>query len=324
MNHELQFDLERRPTLLEYLEQLGWKMLRRGRREEVAGLCPLHRERHPSFYVNRRKDVFYCHGCGRGGDLIRFVELLEGVSFLEALERVRRFHAAATPWEQAVRFYGEQLRRSPEAAAYLARRGIRSAEIIARMRIGYAPGRCLRAHLERCGYSRQQIADSRLFNAQGRDRMYGCLTFPLEGTENLYGRALGDRGPKHRFLPGDKGGLYGWERAQAEAHIIIVEGLFDVAALWQAGFFNAVAVLGCYLNRRQLLQLRDGEPRCVEVCLDGDEPGQAAARRMVWKLRHAGIQARRVVLPPGHDPASFFATGAADTDFQPYLDRARP
>lgn len=324
MNEDDDVDQERRPTLLDYLEQLGWKMLRSGARGEVAGLCPLHKETKPSFYVNGRKDVFYCHGCGRGGDLIRLVELLERVSFLEALRRMRHLQAAATPFEQAVRFYRAQLRRSAEAAAYLERRGIRSPEVIARMRIGYAPGCCLRAHLERCGYRPQQIEDTELLDARGRDRLWRCLTFPLEGAANLYGRGIDGRAPRHRFLPGDKGGLYGWGRAAGAAEIILVEGLFDIAALWQAGFSNGVAALGCYLNRAQLAQLRDGEPRCVYVCLDGDAPGQAAARLMIWKLRRAGVQARRVILPPQHDPSSLFAAGADACDFQRYLDRAQP
>jgi hypothetical protein len=126
------------PALLEYLEQQGWKTWRRSGREEVAGICPLHRETRPSFYINRRKNVFYCHGCGRGGDLIRLMELLEGLSFAQAIVRLRGRDRAATPLEEAVRFYQRQLPRCPQAQRYLGQRGIHAAEAIARMQIGYA------------------------------------------------------------------------------------------------------------------------------------------------------------------------------------------
>jgi DNA primase len=310
------------PTLLEYLEQHGWKTVRGRGGEEVAGLCPLHRETRPSFYVNRRKNVFYCHGCGRGGDLIRLMELLEGLSFAQVLLRLRSRDRAATPLEEAVRFYWRQLPRCPQAQCYLAQRGIHAAEVIDRMRIGYAGGG-LRAHLESCGYAQQEIRDSGLLDVHGRDRFWRCLTFPL-GDVNLYGRALDDCPVRHRLLPRGKGGLYGWEQARSCAAVIVVEGLFDVATLWQAGFCNTVAALGAHLNRMQMAQLCDGEPRCVYLCLDGDEAGQNAARILRSRLRRAGVQVRRVELPDGHDPNSFFCAGALAPDFQRSLDRARP
>jgi len=311
------------PTLLEYLEQYGWKRARVRGGEEVAGLCPLHRETRPSFYVNRRKNVFYCHGCGRGGDLIRLMQWLEGLSFGQALLRLRS-RDRATPLEEAVRFYGRQLPGCPQARCYLEQRGIHAAETVERMRIGYAPGGCLRAHLASCGYAQREIRDSGLLDARGRDRFYRCLTFPLEGVENLYGRRVDDAGLRHLFLPRGKGGLYGWEQARGCGAAIVVEGLFDVAALWQAGFSNAVAILGAHLNRRQMAQLCDGEPRHVYLCLDRDEAGQSASRILRSRLRQAGVQVRLVELPDGHDPNSFFCAGAAAPDFQGLLDRARP
>jgi DNA primase len=246
------------------------------------------------------------------------------LSFAQALLRLRSRDRAATPLQEAVRFYRRQLPRCQQAQLYLSQRGIHAAETIGRMRIGYAPGGCLRAHLESCGYAQREIHDSGLLDARGRDRLYRCLTIPLENDANLYGRALGDDARRHRFLPRGKGGLYGWEQTCKCAAAIVVEGLFDLAVLWQAGFSNAVATLGAHPNRMQMAQLCDGEPRHVYLCLDGDEAGQNAARILSWKLRRAGVQVRRVELPDGHDPNSFFCAGAAASDFQRLLDRARP
>lgn len=313
----------RRYSLLDYLQQHGWRMLWRGGGQEVAGLCPLHRETQPSFYVNRRKNVFYCHGCGRGGDLIRLMELLEGLTFREALTRLRQVESTLTPLEEAVRFYQRQLPRSPEALEYLRQRGIHSVETIARMRIGYAPGACLRARLENVGYARTEIEQSGLLNARGCDRLYRCLTFPLDGNANLYGHGLDRAGRRHYFLPRPKGGLYGWNQARVGCTVIVVEGLFDLASLWQAGFDNAVALLGALPNQVQLAQFCQAPPRSVYVCLDADPAGRNAARRLAAQLCQAGVYAGCVELPDGYDPNRFFVAGATASDFQHCLERAR-
>lgn len=310
---------QRRISLLDYLQQHGWKIIRDNGREEVAGLCPLHRESRPSFYVNRRKQVFYCHGCGRGGGLARLIGWLEGmptgsVSVANAellLERTYGFYERQRAWND-------------DARAYLAGRGIHDCAVIQRMRIGYAPGACLRGYLTRLGYDRQALAARGLVDERGRDSFFRCLTFPLVEAGNLYGRSLSQGICRHRFLPGSKGGLYGW--AQGGARVMVVEGLFDVAALWQAGFPEAVAVLGSQLNNRQLVELCQARARTIYICFDADRngSGQRAARRLSVQLRHAGVEALRIGLPEGHDPASFFAAGATAGDFQRCLDEARP
>ena len=90
-------DLERlkqRIPLLEYLQRHNWKPCRAGTRQELVGLCPFHRETRPSFYVNAHKNLFYCHGCGRGGDLIRFVQLFLNLPFRQS---VRHLEQELTP-----------------------------------------------------------------------------------------------------------------------------------------------------------------------------------------------------------------------------------
>jgi DNA primase len=308
-------------TLLDYLEQHGWKIVRDSGREEVAGLCPLHRESRPSFYVNRRKQVFYCHGCGRGGGLQRLIRWLEDLP-----ASADPAQTGAGMLEHTYDFYQQHLRRSPQASAYLAARGIHEPAIIERMRIGYAPGACLRAHLARLGYTRRAMVERGLVDEQGRDVLFRCLTFPLSKSENLYGRSLSQAVWRHRFLPGSKGGLYGLERTIGLPQVIVVEGLLDVAALWQSGFDEAVAAMGSHLNNGQLAELCRSGRRLTFICFDADRngSGQRAAGALSIQLRHAGVDSRRVTLPLGHDPASFFASGASAADFQRGLDEARP
>jgi DNA primase len=312
--------LQPRISLLDYLQQHGWKIVRDSGREEVAGLCPLHRENRPSFYVNRRKQVFYCHGCGRGGGLTRLIRLLDGLP-----QPAAGLPATEQLLELTYRFYQRQLAPSEDARAYLAGRGIHDRAVIEGMRIGYAPGACLRGYLMRLGYGRQALRECGLVDDWGRDSLFRCLTFPLVEAGNLYGRSLGHGICRHRFLPGSKGGLYGWSQTQGSPRIIVVEGLLDVAALWQAGFPDTVAALGSHLNNSQIAELcRTGG--LTYICFDADRngSGQRAGRCLSIQLHHAGVEALRVELPVGHDPASFFAAGASAGDFQRCLERARP
>ena len=184
----------------------------------------------------------------------------------------------------------------------------------------------MRAHLNGCGYRSSAIRGAGLIDSLGRDRLFRCITFPLEEAGSLYGRAIDNGIWRHRFLPGSKGGLYGWRRAQLFHSLILVEGLFDLAALWQAGYPQAVALLGSHASPAQMAQLERRRGSRVHVCLDADSngSGQTAARGLMAHLRRAGVEALRVELPVGHDPASMFAAGLSGRDFQRYLERARP
>ncbi len=82
--------LKQQLPLLDYLRRRQWSARRAGHQQEFVGLCPFHRETKPSFYVNAAKNLFYCHGCGRGGDLIRWIQLSLGLSFRESVEHLKR------------------------------------------------------------------------------------------------------------------------------------------------------------------------------------------------------------------------------------------
>ena len=106
--------------------------------------------------------------------------------------------------------------------------------------------------------------------------------------------------------------------------LIVVEGLFDLASLWQAGFWNAAALLGSHCNARQQAQLLDGRPRTIYLCLDADAngSGQGAARLWSQRLRRSGQRVALVRLPDGYDPNRFFAAGGGAAEFSRYLEEA--
>jgi DNA primase len=285
------------------------------------GLCPLHGDHKPSFVVDPHKDLFYCYGCGRGGDVIRFAELYHQVKFPQAVALLHQWRGAPLLHE-AARFYRIQFHRHSEAFAYLYQRGVRSAAVIELMQIGYAPGGCLRGWLTQSGRPLPALCQAGLVTAAGYDAYIRRVVFPLEG--NLYGRSISPSAPAHRFLPGSKGGLYAWQQAQAYPEVILVEGLFDYAVLWQAGFENVTCSLGTHLNARQFRQLCD-RPRTVYLTFDadGNGSGQQAAQHLSRSLRERGVSARLVSLPEGHDPNSFFVQGGDARQFQSLLETAQ-
>ena len=323
---------KRRMPLLEYLRQQNW-IGRPAGRWEYVGLCPLHEESRPSFYVNTRKDVFYCHGCGQGGDLIRFLQFSRHLSFREepCLSRSsghsrqqmqsqcssRRLLSISSNWISI-----------PRRSTISSNAEFTILALIRELGIGYAPGGNLRRHLTAQGYSFELLRTAGLINAQGADALYQRIVFPLRQGEhivNLYGRSIGSAFA-HRFLPGCKGGLYAWEKVRHYAEVILVEGLFDYGSLRQAGFQNATCSLGTHLNDDQFQQLCDGQ-RTVYLTFDVDanQSGQQAAERLAHRLGAHGIIAlvasccHRVTIPT---PSSL-GVGTRE-QFQSLLEAAQP
>src|SRR6202011_5210062 len=112
-----------------------------------------------------------------------------------------------------------------------------------RLRARRLPARLVDAQL---GYPLHAMRRAGLVTAVGYDTYMHRIVFPLEG--NLYGRSVSASAPPHRFLPGAKGGLYLWEHVRQYSEVILVEGLFDYAVLWQAGFHNVTCSMGSHLN----------------------------------------------------------------------------
>src|SRR5437763_2670239 len=294
--------LKQRLSLLDYLRQQNWVARPAAHGSEFVGLCPLHPETRPSFYVNTCKNLFYCHGCGQGGDLIRFVELSRQLSVRQSvayLEQQSALTAAATTGlEQAATFSQQQLERYPEALRYLEQRGLHDPALIKELRIGYAPGGSLRRHLTAQGYSFDLLRRLGLLNPQGRDAFYRRVIFPCcQGGRivNLYGRSIAATFA-HQFLPGSKGGLFAWESVRQFPTVILVEGLFDLAVLWQTGFRHATCSLGTHLNAEQFQQLCD-RPRTVYLTFDVDAngSGQKASQQLAQRLCAPGIATPRVL-----------------------------
>jgi DNA primase len=146
-------------------------------------LCPLHRDHQSSFVVDPGKGLFYCYGCGRGGDVIRFAEIYHEVRFPQAVALLREWRGLAPLLQDAANFYRLQLHCHCAAVVYLDQRGIRSPEVIDHMRIGYAPGACLRGWLMELGHPLQAV-QAALVTTVGHDAYVHRMFF--RGWQSLW------------------------------------------------------------------------------------------------------------------------------------------
>src|ERR1035437_6574242 len=139
VNRQALDDLKQQTPLMGCLRAHDWTPARPLSHGRWMGLCPLHGDHQPSFLVDPTKDLFYCYGCGRGGDVIRFAELYHQVKFSQALVCLRQWRGAEPLLHEVARFYHMQLHRRSETVAYLYQRGVRCWALIELMRVGYAP-----------------------------------------------------------------------------------------------------------------------------------------------------------------------------------------
>jgi DNA primase len=314
------------------------RLQKAGRR--YRGLCPLHKEKTPSFSIEPDQGLFYCFGCGVGGDAIKLYMQLSGDDFPAAIESLARRYGIPLPsrksssrgksaeedlgavLEAAATFFGEQLERSDFARAYLEKRGF-SSEIWERYGLGYAPdgwsnlvsalrNRFPLAQLEKAGL----IARSEKRGGEPYDRFRQRLMFPIHGTSGRLlgfgGRTLAEDRAKYintagtsRFQKGLL--LYGMHLVRREIRdngkAVLVEGYFDVLGAVASGVEGVVASMGTALTREQATLLGRYANEVI-VGYDRDRAGVAAYRRALPILLQQGLVVRLAEFGAGHDPDS--------------------
>ncbi len=306
------------------------------------GLCPFHQEKTPSFTVSPARGTYKCFGCGEGGDAIAFVEKLEQVDFVGAIEalaqrfnvqieyeeispeadRARQRKERLTKlMERATAFYERMLWDSDQGAfarEYLASRGL-GEDVCRRFRLGYAPGgpTLTRRALQE-GYTQEDLLAGGLVNRRGNDYFTRRLVFPLAdargAVRGFQARKLHDDDPlppkyvnspeSDLFKKGDL--LYGLDTARQpiakQDRAVVVEGNTDVLALRQAGFEPVVASMGTALTQNQLRELNRLTKRLF-LCFDSDAAGQDATLRGMELAVAQDFDVQIVTLPKGTDPA---------------------
>ena len=321
------------------------KVKRTGR--SVMAVCPFHNEKTPSLSIDSARGLYHCFGCGKGGDVVRWIQDTQNLDFNDAIEvlarragvelreeagakrRRGRREALVAANEAAVDFFHERLRNAADAAparAYLRSRGY-DAEMVSEFRIGYSPDRweSLVNHLATLEIDRKIIEASGLATKLSRgtlvDRFRGRVMFPIY---DLRGDAVGFGA---RRLDGDGAKylntaetqiyhksrlLYGLNWAKSEIvkanESVVVEGYTDVIAFHQAGMPIAVATCGTALVEDHLDLLRRFSERIV-LAFDSDEAGANAALRGFEKAIPGDLDLRVAVFPSGRDPADLVRDG---------------
>src|SRR6187397_1634551 len=332
----------------------GRTQLRRASGSRFTGRCPFHEEKTPSFSVNPVEKLYYCFGCGKGGDVISFVRETENLDFVGAVEWLAdRFRVPieveeASPQIEAERrrrdrlytvldqtaTYFERLLWDGDAGGsvreYLAGRGL-GEEIAKEFRLGLSPGRGLADKAKDRGFTLDELKSAGLVTTRGTDYFPQRLMFPLADAR---GRVVGFQARKLReddplrgkYVNSPEGDLfhksavlYGLHLAKAaigkDDYAAVVEGNTDVIALRQAGFEPVVASMGTALTEQHLRELGRLTKR-LYLCFDADAAGEEATLRGMERAYGQGFEIRVVVLPLGQDPAD------APTGFEPRLGQA--
>lgn len=314
------------------------------------GLCPFHNEKSPSFSVSREKQMYYCFGCGAGGNVYTFLMEYENFTFQEALkyladragvklpepeysreakEKAGRKAVILEINKKAAMYYYAQLKspRGEKAYTYLTGRGLTD-DTIKAFGLGYSSiySDDLYRYLRNEGYSEDMIRQAGLINTDEKkgvyDKFWNRVIFPIMDVNSRVigfgGRVMGDAKPKYLNSPEtevfDKSrNLYGLNRARTsrKPYFLLCEGYMDVISLHQAGFTNAVASLGTALTPGHASLIRRYVKE-VYLTYDSDEAGTRAALRAVPILRDAGISAKVVRMDPYKDPDEFIKNLGAE------------
>ncbi len=325
------------------------------------GLCPFHQEKTASFSVSPSKQIYYCFGCHKGGDVVSFVMEIEKLSYLQALHLLAERSGVKLPepddenWRrrseqkkqletillEAARYFYKNLTGPAGAPArnYLQQRAFKPA-ICTKFGLGFAPDNWsgLLQHLAGLGLTDEKLLlQSGLFRARKSGGLYDLfrhrLMFPIFDTMGRViafgGRVIDNSEPKYINSPETavyiKGRhLYGLNLAKAsrQDQLLIVEGYLDALALHQAGFDQTVAALGTALTTDQA-RLLSRYSESVVIAFDADAAGQAATLRSLDILEEQGLKVTVLTVPDAKDPDEYIRRHGPER-FQALLDKALP
>ena len=324
------------------------------------GLCPFHNEKTPSFSVSQSKQMFYCFGCGAGGNVITFLMQYENDTFQEALQTLAQKAGIELPKQElsskarreadkrarimeinkaSAKYFYAQLRmeQGKRGMQYFVNRGL-SQDTLKKFGLGYSNkfSDDLYQYLRKQGYEDSILKDSGVVSIDerrgGHDKFWNRIMFPIMDANNRVigfgGRVMGEGEPKYLNSPEtpvfDKSrNLYGLHLAKSsrKPYILLCEGYMDVIALHQAGFDNAVASLGTAFTPGHANLLKRYTKE-VYCTFDSDGAGIKAALRAIPILKEAGITAKIVNMKPYKDPDELIRAEGAEA-YQKRIEEAQ-
>lgn len=304
-----------------------------------SAVCPFHDEKTPSFTVSPQKQMFYCFGCGAGGDSITFVKDYEHLSYPEAIEKIASLFNFTLRYEKGGgrdyskvlehlnAFFRQELFKNQTALDYLKKRGVTDASI-EKFQIGYAPPTPkVMEYLRSKAFppddaikSGVLIQNDRGYYFRFEDRITFPIATPFGKIVGFGGRTLGNHKAKYLNSPqsalfNKSKLLYGFNLAKDTIHkqkeVIITEGYMDTLMLAQAGYTNTVATLGTALNTGHIPLLKKDDIR-VTLSYDGDSAGANAAFKVANLMLQHSIEGSVVLFGQGNDPADLVSQNRLD------------
>ena len=343
--------LKQEISLQRLVESAGITLKRHG--ADLLGLCPFHNDKTPSLVITPKTNLWHCLGaCQVGGSVIDWVMKVEGVSFRHAVELLQNdsFSSLAAGSSvstskpkpvkhssvqklptslsnnaeddkllvQVIDYYHQALKDSPEALAYLQKRGIGSRDAIDHFKLGFAnrtlgyrlplknrkEGAAIRGQLQRLG----------LLRASGHEHFNGSIVMSVINEAGqvleVYGRKINDNlrkgTPTHLYLPGAHAGVWNEAALKATNEVILCESLIDALTFWCAGFRNVTASYGIEgFTADHMQAFKYDSIERVLIAYDRDEAGNSAAEKLAVKLIESGIDCYRIQFPKGMDANSY-------------------
>jgi DNA primase len=301
--------------------------------DDIRAICPFHLDSNPSFSINANKQVYYCFGCKRGGNVITFIRDIENISKEEAIQYLKKLLGIETSIEdfelltEITKYYQQKL---PEIIPYLEKRKLNTG-IGEDLQLGFSGLDSFELY-KKFPDHKDKLIEYGLVYAKyentPNELIYSAFTnrlmFPVEnhlGIIGFVGRALGEQENKYMNSIENKyfkrrTTLYGLQKAKdyikEQNQAILVEGLIDVGRAWKIGYRNTVASLGSALTEEQALLLKRYAKR-VTIFYDGDQAGYMASVKAALQLMAIGLEFDVVDTPIGEDPDSIFIKN--DKDF---------
>jgi DNA primase len=311
--------IKRDIDLAAFIESKGIMLKKNGK--GYVGLCPFHEDTNPSLSVNPTKNLWQCFGCGTGGDIIRFVELMDKVSFpiavkqlsqsVQSLPAIKPNHSTEktvlTVKEQkllarVVGYYQHTLTQDHSGINYLKNeRGIADNQSIKDFGTGYVNG-TLPDILPDDEEAITTLKKIGILNNKGHETFYNCIVFPLYdnngGIVNLYGRNITeDNGVNHLYLPGARSGIINRQAVKRSQTIILTESVIDALTLYAQGFKNVIPIYGVNGLLDEHLSLFNRRIKEAYIIFDADEAGIKGAEALALRLKEKEINPYIVSLP---------------------------
>lgn len=327
--------LKARIDLPALIESRGITLKKRG--SQYLAHCPFHEEKTPSFSVTPTKRLWNCLGCKQGGDAIRFVELIDRVSFRTAYQHLHQLHGCAAPTAALVApsapvltpatrvklltrvaaFYHRRFLDTPAGLRYLTKvRGIHDVALFKTFQVGLSDGSLLEALPQDAG-ALGELQGLGILSQRGRELFDGCVVFPLWNATgaivNLYGRRMTDGAVNHLYLPGPKQGLWNGQAAKRSSTILLTESVIDALTAIDAGVTDAIPCYGAHgMTDEHLALFAQHGVKNIALCFDADAAGENGAVSVAARLAEHAITVVRVTLPAGSDINSALNSGHMD------------